>query len=291
MKPRPPLDLIPDVRGLFDRPLFIVSSPRSGSTLLFETLCRSTNLFSIGGESHATIEGLVELTPRAKDWHSNRLLKEDVSDEVSKRLAWRFYQGLVDRKGNRAAGQVRMLEKTPKNALRIPFLAEIFPDAQFLFLYRQPLPTVASMAEAWESGYFRTYSNLPGWTGPPWSLVLTPNWRELDGKSLPQIVASQWAATLKIMIGDLLELSTRRLAAISYDDLISRPRQTLERLANRFDFKLVGDLTGELPLSRTTVSKPSRVKSRAYDAELAMLQSVFTREDEAAQDFLRDHSA
>src|SRR5690606_36855978 len=36
----------------FDRPVFIVSPPRSGSTLLFETLAAAPGVFTIGDESH-----------------------------------------------------------------------------------------------------------------------------------------------------------------------------------------------------------------------------------------------
>ena len=37
-------------------PIFVVSSPRAGSSLFFETLARSPELFTIGGESHRLIE-------------------------------------------------------------------------------------------------------------------------------------------------------------------------------------------------------------------------------------------
>ena len=40
----------------FDRPIFIVSPPRSGSTLLFETLSSAPGLVTIGGESHNLME-------------------------------------------------------------------------------------------------------------------------------------------------------------------------------------------------------------------------------------------
>ena len=56
-----------------DRPVFVVSSPRSGSTLLFETLARARELFTIGGESHRVIEAIPGLHPRDRDWSSNRL--------------------------------------------------------------------------------------------------------------------------------------------------------------------------------------------------------------------------
>ena len=31
-----------------------------------------------------------------------------------------------------------MLEKTPKNSLRVPFLNAVFPQALFVYLYREP---------------------------------------------------------------------------------------------------------------------------------------------------------
>ena len=83
-----------------------------------------------------------------------------------------------------ADAPVRMLEKTPKNALRVPFLARVFPEARFIYLHRDPRPVLASMMEAWQSGRFRTYPNLPGWTGLPWSLLLVPGWRDLLGRPL-----------------------------------------------------------------------------------------------------------
>ena len=39
----------------FDRPMFIVSSPRAGSSLLFETLAQAPGLWTIGGEGHARV--------------------------------------------------------------------------------------------------------------------------------------------------------------------------------------------------------------------------------------------
>lgn len=48
------------------RPVFIVSPPRSGTSLLFETLARSPDLLSIGGESHQVIESVPGLHPAAR---------------------------------------------------------------------------------------------------------------------------------------------------------------------------------------------------------------------------------
>src|SRR3546814_10013173 len=89
------------------------------------------------------------------------------------------------------ATRVRMLEKTPKNALRIPLLRKVFPDARFIYLHRDPRQVLGSMLDGWQSGGFRMYSTLPGWQGPAWSFLLVPGWRELSGKPLEDIVRSE----------------------------------------------------------------------------------------------------
>ena len=86
---------------LFDRPVFIVSPPRSGSTLLFETLARAPRLFTIGDESHQLIEGVPQLSPESRGFESNRLLAEDATPAVAETLRRRFYEALRDREGRR----------------------------------------------------------------------------------------------------------------------------------------------------------------------------------------------
>ena len=50
---------------------------------------------------------------------------------------------------DRAGCALRFLEKTPKNVLRIPFIERIFPDALYVFLWRDPRGNLASIMEAW----------------------------------------------------------------------------------------------------------------------------------------------
>ena len=45
-----------------------------------------------------------------------------------------------------------MLEKTPKNALRVRSSPQAWPERIFVYLYRKPRPTMASMIEAWVVG-------------------------------------------------------------------------------------------------------------------------------------------
>lgn len=267
----PALPSAPDPE--FERPVFIVSSPRSGSTMLFESLAQAPGVFTIGDESHGLIEGVEAFSPPARGWESNRLDGSDAAPAAVAELRRRFRAELRDRDARRPpAGPARMLEKTPKNALRIPLLAAAFPEAHFIYLFREPREVLASMMEAWASGHFRTYSNLPGWPGPPWSLLLTPGWRELKGRPLAEIVADQWAKTTAILLDDLEALGADRWTAVDYGRLTADPKGELARLLDAVS--LGADervLKVDLPLSRYTVSPPDPDKWRRHEAELAPL--------------------
>lgn len=247
-------------RTLIDRPIFIVSTPRSGSTLLFETIVRAPGLFTAGAESHERIEHVADFFPGARGWTSNRLTAEDATDEAVEKLAERFYTVLSDRDGGAAIGPVRMLEKTPKNALRVPFFAAAWLDATFIYLYREPRQTLASMIEAWSTGRFRTYPRLPGWTGLPWSLLLIPDWRDLVGRPLPEVVAAQWATTTEILISDLEALPKERVRTVDYDRFIDNPQGEMERLTASLGLDWDQQLGASLPPSRFTTSRPGKDK-------------------------------
>ena len=77
-------------RPRFDRPVFIVAAPRSGSTLLFETLALNRELWSVGDEAHKHFESVPSLRPN-EDNQSNRLTADlatrDTIDTVLNSLA------------------------------------------------------------------------------------------------------------------------------------------------------------------------------------------------------------
>jgi len=275
-------DAAPD--PVFDRPVFIVSSPRSGSTLLFETLSRAPGVCTIGSESHVLIETIPGLGLAEHGFASNRLDALDATSAAVEELRRRFLSRLLDRDGRPpAARPVRMLEKTPKNSLRVPFLVRAFPEARFVFLYRDPRQVLASMIEAWLSGRFQTYqgSVLPGWPAPYWSLLLTPGWRELGGRPLPEIVAAQWQATIEILLQDLAALPPGRWQAVRYDRFVASPAETVDGLCRSLDLAWDQSLGDTLPLARHTLTPPSADKWRRYEdvinALLPRLQPTIER--------------
>jgi hypothetical protein len=249
-----------------DSPIIILSAPRAGSTLLFETLSRHPELWTIGGESHALIEHMPEISTVARGYVSNRLERKDATADVVQNLRQRFINNAVNSFGEKYSGtpkQIRLLEKTPKNALRVEFLNEVFPDARFIYLIRDPLENISSIMEAWRSKRFVTYPNLPGWTKNEWSLLLSDDWRTLLGRPLVDVATHQWLNANTSIVSSLNQVSANRVLSVNYQDLISSPYATLEKILTFTDLDkafLTSMHDKPLPLSKYTLTPPKKDK-------------------------------
>jgi len=259
--------------SVFDRPVIIVAAPRSGSSFLFETLARSPDIYTVGGESHGIFENIPKLQPANRLFESNRLAAQDADHQTSDVIRQAFRAKVRDRQGQtpKQNQRFRMLEKTPKNALRIPFLNTLFPDALFIYLYREPAANISSINEAWESGKFVTYPQLPGWSRQSWSLLLTPGWRELEGQNLFNIALQQWSVTNRQIMDDLEALEPERWAALSYQELLDDTPGCIARLCQFAGLSWDTDLSKPLPLSKHTVTPPARDKWRRHETQILPL--------------------
>lgn len=267
----------------FDRPVFIVSAPRSGSTLLFETLSRFPELWTIGMESHEVVEGIPALHPAAHGYGSNCLGAADATPEAAASLRERFTRQLRDHDGQTYVSlppgmrpaAVRFLEKTPKNALRIPFLKAAFPGARFLFLYREPCGNISSMLEGWRARRFSFYSRLPGWPHRTWCFMLIPGWRELHSRPLVEIAARQWRFTNERILDDLQQLPASDWLRVNYADLIQEPGKTVRDIARFADWRWHDNVdqhvADTLPVSSMTLSTPHPEKWRKHADELELV--------------------
>ncbi|WJG08354.1 sulfotransferase [Aliiglaciecola sp. LCG003] len=253
-------------------PIIILSAPRAGSTLLFETLSRLPDLFTIGGESHALIEHIPALSTVARGYVSNRLDEIDATPEIIATLRSRFIAASRDFKGQPLfdkSQSFRLLEKTPKNALRIGFLNKVFPDAKFVFLVRDPRENISSIMQAWRSRRFVTYPDLPGWKGG-WSLFLPNNWQSLIGESLAKVASYQWKEANQSILEGLEQIPRERKMMLGYQDLVANPQASLEAILAFAQLKAEAQtmLSNGLPLSRYTLTQPKADKWHANAAEI-----------------------
>ena len=265
----------------FEKPVFIVSAPRAGSSLLFETLAKFPDLWTIGDESHEIIEGIPALHPAARNFSSNRLDEGDATPEISATLRKGFTQQLQNREGvkylniaeNESPNKIRFLEKTPKNALRVPFLKAVFPDALFIYLYRDARENISSLLEGWRSHRFIAYQPLPGWEHSQWSFLLVPGWSSLQESALVEIAAYQWKMANSYLIEDLQSLNPSCWCPVNYRDLIEHPGQTINHIAQFAqldqDQQIEQILSQPLPIAQRTLSAPRQEKWRKHERELA----------------------
>ena len=259
---------------LFDRPVFIVAPPRSGASLFFETLALAPGTFTLGGPGHAVFDCLASLGPEQRGFESNRLLASDAEPAVVRNLEVLLHERLRDRYGQpprTGARGLRLIEMTPRNALRVPFLSRAFLDARVVYVFCDPRQTIGAALEAWRSKTWVTYPDLPGWPGEPWSLLLVPGWRELRGLPLEDVVARQWQITTRYLLDDLEALPPQRWCVASYDDLVERPAEEIARLCH-----FLG-LGWDHELSARTVAPPDPVTAATVDGVLSKVQAEMER--------------
>ncbi|MCC8340891.1 sulfotransferase [Streptomyces sp. R1] len=131
----PPAGELPTER-LLRRPVFIISSIRSGSTLLRMMMGAHPRLHA----PHELHIGRLEVA--CTNWHSERAMGElGLRRGDLEHLLW---DRVLHRELTRS-GKDHVVEKTPANAYMYRRLKDCWPDARFVFLLRHP----ASIARSW----------------------------------------------------------------------------------------------------------------------------------------------
>ena len=143
------------------QPVFILSLPRSGSTLLQRMLMANPAVasapepwlllpvFYARRESGITTEYRQRTASTAVNEFIARLPDEDNDYfEAVRAFALELY--------SRAAqdGARYFVDKTPRYHLVVDELFQAFPDGRFVFLWRNPLAIVASIIETWGKGHW-----------------------------------------------------------------------------------------------------------------------------------------
>jgi hypothetical protein len=287
---------------LICNPYFIIATPRSGSSLLFEQLTTLDNIWSIGGESHIIFKQFSHLQFENENFDSACLTEKHADSLTAFYFKFALYYLLKNNKNLSVLNANKnilnsgiFLEKTPRNALNIPFLKKIFPKAKFVYLYREPKQNIASIIEAWNLGLktnrFVTFFDLPNWDLKKWCLLLPRNWHTLNGKSIAEIASFQWKESNKEIIKNLKNLQSDDWISLDYNSFIKYPNQSITKLTQFISHDITqeeGQFTS-LPLSKTVVEKPSKNKWEKH--KVAMQPFIKDMEDEYKhiQDFCKNN--
>jgi hypothetical protein len=259
-------------------------------------------------ESNHILEG--PLHPRVLGTDSHALPADALDDQVRDRLIEAFFErvgnleklplaSLVPLRGRGRAWYsagvalltkplkrppIRIVEKSPRNTLRIPLVQRLFPDARFLHLTRDAPANIASLYGGWLDPDRYNVHPLPpgfrlrGYDGSHWCFVKQPGWRTFDGASLADVCAEQWRACNEHCVRDLRDLPPDRVLRIKFEDLIRSPADRFAEIAAwaALDPKPLARFSTGLPvIQRSTKwrASPDEMAS-AIDAALPRLASL-----------------
>jgi sulfotransferase family protein len=249
--------------------VLVLGCPRSGTSVVYESLRQSPELRSVQSEGHILWDEFHH--PRDRGWDSDALSASDVSERE------REYVYCAVELFARGA---RFLDKTPESCLRLGYLDALFPDATYVFLRRRAAPTVSSLVEAWKARprfvKYRlpeTLDGLGALSGDMWSFALVPGWRELRDASLEEICARQYVACNDAVLEGQAQIDDDRWIDLRYEDLVADPIEQLGGLYARLGLELVPAAAAYAAnlasnVSRTALTAPRAEKWREEHPEV-----------------------
>lgn len=214
------------------RPIFILGSPRSGTTMLFQLLDRSRSLASLGYGSQFIWE---MFRPREMTLgRSHGAGPGDISKQERQVVDW-----LIDR----VTGGSQYVDKFPRMVLRAEYLAALYPDARFVSIVRDGRSVVSSLITGWNTdGKFGQGTVLPvpldvaGYSGSVWRFILPPGWEAYtSGRTLAEVCAFQWAASNTALRDACDRLGWERFYEVRYEDLVAAPVETTAAMLRFLD--------------------------------------------------------
>ena len=252
--------------GRLREPVFIIGAPRSGTSLLYAILRSSPELAHWPGEAHEVWEA--EYHPALREWKSNALDASDVTPKTASRIRTQFFLAAGPRK--------RLVDKTPRNSLRVNFVNALFPDARFVFLQRDGRDNVNSLINAWRTPRYRTYRlpsphSIPGTDPNWWKFVLYPGWWDDCSGPVETVAARQWKFCNESALASLDALGEARWTRVQYERLIEKPEQETQRVSGLlgldFDDRLRKAARARLAVPINTVTPPEAGKWRRENPE------------------------
>lgn len=262
--------LLRSIRPSLERPLFLIGAARSGTTFLGDCVGRIPEI-SYHHEPPAT-----------------KAAGRYVHDGLwgFRRARWFYrtvYAWLIRAELD---GGLRFCEKTPTNALLIPFLDRAFPGSQFIHIVRDGRDVAAShLQKPWllASSKGTLLREPGGYLHGPYASWWVEDGREREFEETSDVHRMSWAwrRYVEAALADGPPLGAERYLEIRYEDLIAEPEGHGERI---LDFiSIEGAPSRRLFLSAISRADPGSVGTWRRELDRAALGVI----DRDSGDLLR----
>lgn len=236
-------------------PIILIGNVRSGTTMI-------QRLFALHPEVTTWFEPrtIWNYADPGKKW--DRLDETDAKPHVKKYIRKKFLQY------QKKNGNLRIMEKTPSNIVRIPYVHNIFPESKLLYIIREPLAQISSSELKWQ--------RVVDWSDRNWAfyrIKQTPNtqlvyyfkkflvelyqkkilkkkhahlfgiryqgiYNDLKILTTEEINAKQWAYCSMQAEEDICKLDKDIVMRIKYEDFVADPVAKFEKILKFFNLNM-----------------------------------------------------
>jgi len=225
-------------------PIIIFGNTRSGTTIVQKVMA-----------THPDIVPWYE--PRTLWLCADPARDHDEFDEsdATDKVKWHIRNQFL--KFQKQHGNCIVLEKTPANILKIPYVRTIFPEATYLFIVRNPFSFISSVELKWQRPVstkgirrrlkYTPINQLPHYAGRlirqqfdkrllrrKYLSLWGPRYKgieqDLQTQDLLTIIARQWSVCSRKAEKDLTLFEPGRVLRLRYEDFVENPISDMERI-------------------------------------------------------------
>jgi hypothetical protein len=135
-------------------------------------------------------------------------------DVVGQRESYRFHRYFLEHLARRGQARQRWVLKCPEHVFALDAIREVYPDARFIFVHRDPMHVLASVARLTE-------------------VLRQPFARRIDRASIGRQVCDHWAEGATRILEAGSTIPADRIVHICYRDLVGDPVATVAHVYAR----------------------------------------------------------
>ena len=212
------------------RPVFIIGCGRSGTTILGKILSKHKNVTYLNEPRKLWFSVYPETdiwSHEAYQRDGKLLLTEDDASKSKNKKISRIFRYETFKSGNPV-----LVEKLPINSFRLYFIKSIFPDARFIYIYRNGLEVARSIEKLVDKGWFGSKSYK-------WKKLTEYALSKSDLRDLPAMCVTnydrgllEWRLSVDATVNFLSSLSPENYYELKYNRLIEHPVRTVSEILN-----------------------------------------------------------